>query len=202
MIDVAAAPDVGGEVPPPPPPPPRPKKVPKEKVPKAPREPKPPKPAKTSVEGGHSKADSLFMQFARLERDVWNQDVCSLVVAVARCSCNLTALCVVQVVVASLISLPKIELHHKAILGRLAYEIKQRQQCISPRVPSPLSRLASLCPAASGRPQKNTFVTTTLDLVNKLVSGALHPSVFCSHYRRRATRRTATETNSSSAERV
>lgn len=180
VIDAAAAPDDGGEAPPAPAP--RPKKVPKEKVPKAPREPKPPKPAKTSVERGHSKADSLFMQFARLEQDVWNQDVRRLVVAVAPCSCNVTALCVLQVVVASLISLPKIELHHKAILGRLAYEIKQRQQCMSPCArPRLTSRLTSL--AASGRPQKNTFVTTTLDMVNKLVSGSLPLSVPCSHHR-------------------
>ena len=38
--------------------------------------------------------------------------------------------CAIQAVVASLISAPKIELHHKAVLGRLAYEIKVRQQCM------------------------------------------------------------------------
>ena len=64
--------EVGGEAAPAPAP--RAKKVPKEKVPKAPREPKT-KPSKSSGEGGHGKSDSLFMQFARLERDGWNQDV-------------------------------------------------------------------------------------------------------------------------------
>jgi hypothetical protein len=44
---------------------------------------------------------------------------------------NLTPSFIVQAVVASLTSAPKIELHHKAVLGRLAYEIKLRQQCTS-----------------------------------------------------------------------
>ena len=35
-----------------------------------------------------------------------------------------------QAVVASLQSVPRIELHHKAVLGRLAYELKMRQQCV------------------------------------------------------------------------
>jgi hypothetical protein len=70
--------DAGGEAPSAPAP--RPKKVPK--APKAPREGKP-KPASDSGEGGHSKTDSLFMQFARLERDGWDQQVDDVLVALS-----------------------------------------------------------------------------------------------------------------------
>lgn len=77
---VVATSEAGGEAPAAPAP--RAKKVPKEKAPKAPREPKM-KPSKSSGEGGHGKSDSLFMQFARLERDGWNQDVRGLVIALA-----------------------------------------------------------------------------------------------------------------------
>lgn len=47
------------------------------KVPKARRD-GTPKPSSSSGEGGHGKSDSLFMQFARLERDGWNQEVPAL----------------------------------------------------------------------------------------------------------------------------
>ena len=77
---VVASSEAGGEAPAAPAP--RAKKIPKEKAPKVPREPKT-KPSKHSGEGGHGKSDSLFMQFARLERDGWNQDVRGLVIALA-----------------------------------------------------------------------------------------------------------------------
>jgi hypothetical protein len=111
--------------------------------------------------------------------------------------------CAIQAVVASLISAPKIELHHKAVLGRLAYEIKVRQQCmLIPKFPSILR--FSFWSTASGRPQKNTFVTSTLDMVQKLVICCLIHLTFVFVVSRmlRVKRRIATETSCSFAERV
>jgi hypothetical protein len=86
-----------------------------------------PKPSSSSGEGGHGKSDSLFQQFARMEREGWNQEVPALC---HHHSVDLTARFALQAVVAELQNAPKIELNHKAVLGRLAYDLKQRQLCM------------------------------------------------------------------------